>query len=165
MAKIPLQQEKPAEDINMELRKAKKTMKDISTNHMEYCEDHLKRKAAAIDEDKGKDPHKTSTLIQLIRHEENNQMWRTGKRHMRREIGRGLTEIMVPVNSNEIPTNETKELRRESDLNKVTIAMLKQNERHFEQSWNTPFATGELADRVGPDGTSDTAKDIMNGTF
>jgi hypothetical protein len=124
MAKVPLHQEKPAEEINMELRKAKKTMKDIRKNHKEYREDHLKRKAAAIDEDKGKDPNKTSTLIQLIRHEENIQMWRTGKRHMGREIGRGLTEIMVPVNPNEIPTNETKEWRRESDLNKVTLAML-----------------------------------------
>jgi hypothetical protein len=168
MAKIPLHQEKPAEEINMELRKAKKTMKDIRKNHKEYREDHLKRKAAAIDEDKGKDPNKTSTLIQLIqliRHEENIQMWRTGKRHMGREIGRGLTEIMVPVNPNEIPTNETKEWRRESDLNKVTLAMLKQNERHFEQSWNTPSATGDLANKVGPDGMSNTAKDIMNGTF
>jgi hypothetical protein len=54
---------------------------------------------------------------------------------------------------------------RESDLNKVTLEMLTQNERHFEQSWNTHFATGDLAKKVGPDGTSNTAKDIMNGTF
>jgi hypothetical protein len=113
MDRIPLHQEKPVEEINMELRKAKKTMKHIRQNHMEYRKNHLKRKAAAMDKDKGKDPNKTSTLIQLIRHEKNIQMWRTGKRHMGRERGRGLTEIMVPVNPNEIPTNETREWRRE----------------------------------------------------
>jgi hypothetical protein len=91
-------------------------------------------------------------------------LYRKCKQHLGKEIGQGLFEIIVPLNPQELPTKEVQHWTRESDRAKVTRALLDQNERHFQQSWNTPFATGPLAKLIGHDGTSPYAHQIMNGT-
>jgi hypothetical protein len=72
---------------------------------------------------------------------------------------------MIPQNPHELPSYAVMNWTRESDSAKVTKALLEQNERHFKQSWNTPFATGPLAELIGFDGTSPCANQIMDGNF
>jgi hypothetical protein len=98
MAQIPPHPTKSITEVRQELKLAKKPIKDIRNKHVEYRRLYLERKAAAIDLDNDKDPNKSSTLLQLIRHEEMRRLYRKCKQHLGKEIGQGLTEIMVPLN-------------------------------------------------------------------
>jgi hypothetical protein len=165
MAQVPPHPPKEIAEVRQELKRAKAKIKDIWDKHIAYRSEYLECKAAAIDLDKVRDPNKSSTLIQLIRHGEMRQLYRKCQKHLGKDIGQGLTELMVPLDPSELPKNAVMAWKRESNSKKVAKVILEQNERHFEESWDTPFATEALADLIGFDGTSPSANLIVSGDF
>jgi hypothetical protein len=164
MAKISEHPVMKKQAVMAEFKSAKKVLADVQKHHVQLRRNHLERLAAGIDEDKNRDPNKTNTVRHLIKAEEQRLMFRRCQQHLGKTRN-GLSEILVPSNPQETASNTVTEWRRESNKDNVTTALLNHNDKHFQQAWYTPFATGSLAELVGFDGTSDNATKIISGDF
>jgi hypothetical protein len=92
------------------------TTEDVQTNSKEYRRLHLERFAAAIDAAAGKESGaKTSTIIQLMRFEEDRLIHLKCQSDMGKRRGPGISELMVPSDPNEEPSNNTTEWTIEGD--------------------------------------------------
>jgi hypothetical protein len=139
-----------------------KTLKDVRTNSKEYRRLHLKRFAAAIDAAAGKEPgYKTNTLIQLLSFEEDRLIHLKCQNDMGKRRGPGISELMVPSDPNEDPSNNTTKWTIEGDKANVANAIMEQNENSFSKAFNTPFACGDLKEALGVDGTTQAGDDMM----
>jgi hypothetical protein len=164
MAKIPAHPVMTKQAVMAEFKSAKKVLADVQKRHVQLRKNHLERLAAGIDEDKNRDPTKSNTVRHLIKTEEQRLMFKRCQQHLGKTRN-GLSEILVPSNPLEAASNSVTEWCRESNRDNLTTALLDHNNKHFQQAWYTPFATGSLSDLVGFDGTSDNATKIINGEF
>jgi hypothetical protein len=164
MAKISTHPVMTKRAILVEIKSAKKVLADVQKRHVQLRKNHLEQLAAGIDEDKNRDPTKSNTVRHLIEAEEQHLMFKRCQQHLGKTRN-GLSEILVPSSPMETASNGVTEWRRESNRDDVTTALVNHNNKHFQQTWYTPFATGSLADLVGFEGTSDNATKIINGKF
>jgi hypothetical protein len=164
MAKIPTHPVMKKQAITMEIKSAKKVLADVQKRHVQLRKNHLERLAAGIDEDKKRNPTKSNTVRHLIKAEEQRLMFKRCQQHLGKTRNR-LSEILVPSNPVETARNSKTEWRREGNREDVRTALLNHNNKHFQQAWYTPFATGALADMVGFEGISENATEIINGEF
>jgi hypothetical protein len=115
-----------------------KTLKDVRTNSKEYRRLHLERFAAAIDAAAGKEPDtKTNTIIQLMRFKEDRIIHLKCQNDMGKRRGPGISELMVPSDPNEEPSNNTTEWTIEGDKKNVANAIMKQNDEFLQSIQHT----------------------------
>jgi hypothetical protein len=149
-ARIPDHMPLTKQEVRTEHNTALKTLKDFRTNSKEYRRLHLERFAAAIDAAAGKEPGtKTSTIIQLMRFEEDRLIHLKCQNDMGKRRGPGISELMVPSDPHEEPFNNTTEWTIEGDKENVANAIMKQNDKSFSKAFNTPFACGDLKEALG----------------
>lgn len=73
-----------------------------------------------------------------------------------------LDELWTPDNPQDLnDTTWTSHVRAEA----IWEALITQGKLHFSQASDTPFASGPIADLIGPLEYNDYAKQILNGTF
>jgi hypothetical protein len=154
------------QEVRNEHKAALKTLKDARTNSKEYRRLHLERFAAAIDAAAGKEPDtKTNTLIQLMHFEEDRLIHLKLQNDMGKRRGPGISELMVPSEPDEDPSNNTTEWTIEGDKENIANAIMKQSEKSFSKAFNTPFACGDLKEALGVDRTTQAGDDTMRGTY
>jgi hypothetical protein len=165
-AKIPDHSLLSKSEINNKHKASRKTLKSIRDDSIEYRRLHLERFAAAIDAATNKPTsQKTNTLLQLQRHEEKRLIYRKCQQHMGKDRCPGIKELLIPTNTNEDPTNSTTQWTVEGNKDKLTRAIMKQNEKQFIKAFNTPFACGSLKETLGADGTTATGDAMLRGAY
>jgi hypothetical protein len=101
----------------------------------------------------------------MMRFEEDRLIHLKCQNDMGKRRGPGISELMVPSDPNEDPSNNTTEWTIEGDKENVANAIMKQNEKSFSKAFNTPFACGDLKEALGADGTTQAGDDMMRGTY
>jgi hypothetical protein len=79
--------------------------------------------------------------------------------------GPGIKELLIPTNTNEDPTNSTTQWTVEGNKDKLTKAIMTQNEKQFSKAFNTPFACGSLKETLGADGTTAAGDAMLRGAY
>ena len=150
-------------ELQLEIREAKKHLKEVKRSSAEARNAHLEEIAASREEEYGINPD--STIRQLQHMEEFDRIYRTCQQHLGKLRGQSLKELLIPADGSPVASNETTDWVREATPSKVFQAILHQNKNQFTEALHTPFVTGPLADAVTCDADSPAAQAILDGNY
>lgn len=105
---------------------------------------------------------KATALKQLLRKERLSQIYRKLGYHISGKYYDPLKKLLIPDDPTDIEnTSWTALLEAEA----IWEALLHQGKEHFSQASDTPFATGPIADLIGPFEQNEHSQHILHGTF
>eukprot|EP00957_Ditylum_brightwellii_P074341 5648239-Ditylum_brightwellii.AAC.1 len=98
-----------------------------------------------------------ATIIKNIRHcKEIKQSFKILRPISKGNQGGAVSTIFVPEESVWVPIEDDDE---------VMSRLLRHNQLHLHQAWDTPFANGPLKEYIGDYGLGSGAQDILDGNF
>jgi hypothetical protein len=105
---------------------------------------------------------KATILQEILKRERLSRIYRLLSSKVSGKIFTQLDQVLVPNDPTD-PSNSTWKSLMECEP--LWEALLLQGKEHFGQASATPFATGPLAELMGPFAQNSTTEDILNGTF
>jgi hypothetical protein len=105
---------------------------------------------------------KATILKEILKRERLSRIYRLLSSKVSGKIFTQLDQVLVPNDPTD-PSNSTWKSLMECEA--LWEALLLQGKEHFGQASATPFATGPLAEIMGPFAQNSTTEDILNGTF
>eukprot|EP00957_Ditylum_brightwellii_P078116 5938668-Ditylum_brightwellii.AAC.1 len=141
-------------EILAQLIKACSSLKTAQSNAAQLCDDYLEEMAAQMSEQSNTD---TATIIKKIWHQEEiKQLFKLLRPISKGNQGGAVSTILVPNKSGWAPSENN---------NKVMTRLLRCNQLHLHQAWDTPFANGQLKQYIRDYGLGRSAQDILDGKF
>ena len=151
-------------ELNNEIRLVRKRLKAIRGKAYEHRQSWLESITISNYAAKGKDPAST-TLKQIISREEWRRRYRRCQELISTNTDSGLREVHVPFEPTEKLSNSVQSCTSTTSPPKMIKHIMLQNNIQFLQAKDTPLADTPLGRKIGKNGDSVTAEQILEGTF